>query len=111
MKYEKFEFDQFDLWPYLLINDKLIGILYSIYGISNGCYFGGIEVWRTLLDYDSSWKDPSKIATSFAQNFGFIYTLVRDLWSWTRNDARTPIKTSYDMGLALGQLYYFLLIS
>jgi len=50
-KLEGFVFDAFDMWPYLLINDKIIAIIYSIHGISNGCYYGAFEVWGALGDY------------------------------------------------------------
>jgi len=44
-------------------------------------------------------------------NFGFIYTNIRDLYYMVVRDPRTPIKSNYMVGLAFGQLYYFFLIS
>ena len=50
-KYEGFEFEDFDLWPYLLIDWKQIDIIYSIHGMVNGCYYGAFEAWGVLEDY------------------------------------------------------------
>jgi hypothetical protein len=94
-KLEGFVFDQFDLWPYLLINDKIISIHYSIHGISNGCYYGAFEVWGALGDYTEFLEEPDLITTSFTTNFGFIYTVVRDLILYVQRDPRTPIKSPF----------------
>ena len=76
-------FEDFDLWPYLLINDKIIAVLYSLHGISNGCYYGAFEVWGSLGDYADFLSNPSLIMTSFTTNFGFIFTNARDLYLYT----------------------------
>lgn len=111
LKFEGFVFDKFDLWPYLLINDQLIAILYSLSGLTNGCYYGAFEVWGTLGDYTTWIEQPETIVNSFAANFGFIYVNVRDLYFYVKRDMRTPVKTIFDVGLKIGQLYYFLFIS
>jgi hypothetical protein len=82
-KLEGFVFDEFEIWPYLLINDKIIAIIYSIHGISNGCYYGAFEVWGALGDYTNFLENPELITTSFTTNFGFIYANVRDLYLFT----------------------------
>ena len=110
-KFEGFVFDRFSLWPYLLINDKMIAILYSLYGLTNGCYYGAFEVWGSLGDYLNWIDNPELIVTSFAANFGFIYVNMRDLYFYAMRDLRSPIKTVFDVGQTIGQLYYFLFIS
>ena len=110
-KFEGFVFDQFSLWPYLLINDKMIAILHSLYGLTNGCYYGAFEVWGSLGDYLNWIDNPELIVTSFAANFGFIYVNMRDLYFYAMRDLRSPIKTVFDVGQTIGQLYYFLFIS
>ena len=42
-KYNDWNFDKFDIWPYLMINDKIAAVIYSIRGLSEGCYYGGFE--------------------------------------------------------------------
>jgi hypothetical protein len=38
----------FILLPYLLINDKLIWLLWDVHEISRTCYYGGFEIFNTL---------------------------------------------------------------
>lgn len=110
-KYEGFNFEQFDVWPYLLIDYKQIKALWMIHGIVNGCYYGAFEVWGVLADYAGWINSPEIIVNSFVMNMGFIYVNLRDIWLYARRDGRTPIKTAYAFGNHLGQLYYFLFIS
>ena len=103
--------ESFDLWPYLLINDKLIWLLHSVYSVSQGCYYGGFEVYYALSDYSDWLYDPYIIMFNCINNIGFIYTNIRDIYYMIRKDTRTPIKSNYSLGLAIGQIYYFTLIS
>lgn len=50
-KYAGFDFSEFDLWPYLIINDKIISVIYNIHEISEGCYYGGFEAYGALSNY------------------------------------------------------------
>ena len=110
-KYENWDFSAYDAWPYLLINDQLIAVLYSIHGLVNGCYYGAFEAWGILGDYTHWLDDPGKIASAAAWNAGFVAVNVRDLYMYFVRDRRTPIKSPYAVGRAMGQLYYLLLVS
>ena len=110
-KLEGFVFDKFDLWPYLMINDKWIAIIYSFHGLSNGCYYGGFEAFGALTNYVDWWQDPNIILRNIGVNFGFIYTSIRDLYYYFIQDFRSPLKTDYELGRTFGQIYYFALIS
>jgi len=110
-KYNNWDFSLYDPWPYLLINDQLIAILYSLHGLVNGCYYGAFEAWGTLGDYTLWLEDPGKIASAGAFNAGFVAVNLRDLWMYFVRDRRTPIKSPYAVGRAIGQLYYLLLVS
>mgnify|MGYP001135357886 CR=1 FL=1 len=110
-KLEGFVFDKFDYWPYLLINDKVIAIIYAIHGLSNGCYYGGFEAYGALANYMDWVDEPALIWRNFSINFGFIYTTLRDLYYYFIKDFRSPIKTDYELGRAFGHFYYFMLIS
>lgn len=110
-KLEGFDFTHFDLWPYLIINDKAIGLLYAVHGLVTGCYYGGFELWSALSSYVAWVYDAEFVARSSGWNAGFIYTNIRDIWLYAARDPRTPIKSIYSLGLRIGQLYYFILIS
>lgn len=93
---------RFDLWPFLLINDKIAAIIYSLHGVSIGCYYGGFEVFGSLLRYVTWLKTPWEIAENFMNNFGFIYTGFRDICFFFIKDGRTPIKDEYGLALVIG---------
>lgn len=101
----------FDLWPFLLINDKIAAILYSIHGVSVGCYYGGFEVFGSLVRYTTWVQTPWEIVENLINNFGFIYTGFRNIYQFFIKDGRTPIKNEYGLALVTGQIYYYLLIS
>jgi len=42
LKAELANLAEYDVWPYLLINDQIIYLIYNFYDLVNGCYFGGI---------------------------------------------------------------------
>jgi hypothetical protein len=88
----------------------MIALVYNLFDLSNGCYFGVIEAYGNTLNYVDWIENPSTIFTSLAFNFGFIYTNVRDLVMAALGDERSPIDSAYGLGLAIGQLYYFLMI-
>ena len=110
-KLEGFVFDKFDYWPYLLINDKVIAIIYSIHGLSNGCYYGGFEAFGAIANYADWIYEPEIILRNFFINLGFVYTSIRDLYFYFIKDYRSPIKTDFELGRGFGQLYYFIFIS
>ena len=111
-QYQEFGLEEsFDIWPYLLINDKLIWLLWNIYELSTGCYYGGFEAYYALADYADWIYDPNLLFYNIINNMGFIYTNIRDIFFMLRRDTRTPIKINYSLGLAIGQIYYFTLIS
>lgn len=110
-KYEGDSFSEFDLWPYLLINDKIAAIIYSLHGLSAGCYYGGFEIYGGLGKYISWYETPYEIFENFLNNFGYIYTGIRDIIFFGMQDARTPIKNEYGLAVTIGQIYYWLLIS
>ena len=60
-KYQGWVFDDFDLWPYLLINDKIAAIIYSLHGLSAGCYYGGFEAYGSILRFTSWVETPEEI--------------------------------------------------
>ena len=111
IKYEGFIFDEFDLWPYLLIDEKQITVLWMIHGIVNGCYFGAFEVWGVLGEYTAWANEPQIVVDSFVMNMGYVYINARDIWFYLKMDGRTPIKTPYALGNHFGQLYYFMFIA
>jgi hypothetical protein len=50
-----------------------------------------------------SWySNPPIILSNFIMNFGFIYTIVRDLVLFFMKDQRTLIKTAFEFGNAIG---------
>jgi hypothetical protein len=83
--------NSFDLWPFLLINDKYIWLLHNFYEVSKGCYYGGFEAYLSLSDFAEWMYDPWIIVRNSINNYGFIYTNVRDLYYMLRRDIRTPI--------------------
>jgi len=86
-----YDWDMFQLWPFLLINDELIWLLYHVYDLSNGCYNGGFEYYYSLLNYIDWYDNPSLILQNVLYNFGFIYTNVRDVYMYIRQDRRSII--------------------
>lgn len=109
--YKDWNFDLFDVWPYLMINDKIAAVIYSIRGLSEGCYYGGFEQFGALYQYMGGWEDPAIFLDNFSNNFGYIYTAFRDLIFFMIGDRRTPVKDEYGVAVLLGQLYYFMFIS
>jgi len=101
-KYEGDNYSEFDLWPYLLINDKIAAIIYSIHGLCAGCYYGGFEIYGGLGKYISWYETPYEIFENFLNNFGYIYTGIRDMIFFGMEDARTPIKNEYGIAVVLG---------
>lgn len=79
--------------------------------MSQGCYYGGFEAYYSLADYSEWLYEPIIMWYNLLNNFGFIYTNIRDIHYMVIRDPRTPIKSNYSLGLAFGQLYYFVLIS
>ena len=110
-KYEGWVFDDFDVWPYLIINDKIAAIIYSLHGLSAGCYYGGFEAYGGILRFTSWVDEPMEILTNFLNNLGFIYTAIRDIVFFIDEDARTIIKDEYGLAVTIGQIYYWLFIS
>ena len=93
--YKDWNFDAFDLWPYLMINDKIAAVIYSIRGLSEGCYYGGFEQFGALWHYGTGWEDPLIFFDNVSNNFGYIYTAIRDLMFYAIGDLRTPVKDEY----------------
>jgi len=100
--YKDWNFDAFDLWPYLMINDKIAAVIYSIRGLSAGCYYGGFEQFGTLYHYADGWRDPNIFFDNVTNNFGYIYTAGRDLIFYMIGDRRTPVKDEYGFAVLLG---------
>ena len=86
-----YDWDMFQLWPFLLINDELIWLLYHVYDLSNGCFNGGFEYYASLLNYVDWYENPSLMLYNVLYNFGFIYTNVRDVYMYIRQDRRSII--------------------
>lgn len=101
-KYAGYDFSEFDLWPYLLINDKIISVIYNIHDISEGCYYGGFEAYGALANYFAWYYEPSILTQNIVFNFGFIYVNVRDIIVWLQRDSRTPLRTMYQLGRHVG---------
>ena len=66
-------------WPYLLINDEYIWLLYHFYLLSDGCFFSGFEYYSSLINYADWYEDPDLIKWNILYNVGYIYTNVRDI--------------------------------
>lgn len=96
--------------PYLELNDEIIFLFYNLYDVSNGCYYGGIESFENLGKYTSWTEDPWQILKNFGYNFGYVYNNVRDILLSILNIDRSPLDSAYSIGVALGQIYYFILI-
>lgn len=95
----------------MLIWDDIIWLLHSYYSYADDCYYGAFENFESLSDY-AHWVDnPSQIKDNSKLNFGFIYTVVRDLIFAAFGSDRSWIETNYDLGLAIGQIFYFMIIS
>lgn len=50
-----FDLTNFELLPYLMINDKIIYLIWAIKNLTNGCYYGGFEVFYAILHYVEWW--------------------------------------------------------
>ena len=99
------------MWPYLLVWDDIIWLMQSYYSFADDCYYGAFENFESLGDY-AHWVDnPSQIEANSKLNFGFIYTVMRELLGAMFGSERSFIETNYDLGLAIGQIYYFMIIS
>ena len=94
--------ETFDPWAYLLINDKYIWLLDNVYEVSIGCYYGGFEAYESIWAYQAWITNPSLLLNNFSHNFGFIYTILRDILFMIRLDKRTPIKSNLLLGKAMG---------
>jgi len=73
------DFSEYDLWPYLLINDKIIAVVYYLRELSNGCYYGGFEAYGILGNYFEWYYNPDIFKQKLVNNFGFIYANIRDM--------------------------------
>lgn len=102
MKLAGWNWSKFEVYPYLLINDKIIYLIWAIKNLTNGCYYGGFEVFYSMLDYIDWFYDPLIILFNCLYNAGFIYTIIRDFIFYFLEDLRTPIKTAYDIGKNIG---------
>lgn len=112
LAYEATSFEhEFDLWPYLIMWDKVIWMIYNLYPLSNRCFYGNIEMFEVLYLYDDWFDDPKEILVNLIYNFGFVYSNLRDIIHMRKRDVRSPIQSSYSLGLSIGQLYYYLIIS
>lgn len=94
--------DDYDTWPYLLIFDQVIWLMYNYYNLADDCYYGAFENFDALGDYALWIENPIKIRTNSILNAGFIYTNCRDIFMAVLGDERSHIETNYDLGLALG---------
>ena len=109
--------EDFDPTPWLLIYDEVVWYWWALKHLSIGCYYGGFEVFEGLEGYVAWTADPWMILRNFFFNFGFIYATARDLLMFLLHDVtmdddkRTSIKSMYELGEALGKLYYFVLIA
>ena len=110
-KLDGWHFEEFDLWPYYIINDKIAAILYSIHGLSNGCYYSGFETYGALARYTSWIETPYELLENVLNNFGYIYTAFRDIGAFLLKDGRTIVKDEYGLAVCLGQIYYYIFIS
>ena len=81
-----------------MINDNLIWFIYNLYNLSSGCYNGAFEVFGGLQNYMNWTNNPTFVFSNFIANFGFIYTIVRDLILFFMSDQRTIIKTGFKLG-------------
>lgn len=85
-----------------MINDKIAAVIYSIRGLSEGCYYGGFEQFGALYHYMSGWEDPEVFFDNVSNNFGYIYSAGRDLIFYAIGDRRTPAKDEYGVAVLLG---------
>ena len=104
-------FDRGAIWPFLLINDEIIWMLYNLYDLSNSCWYGGYEVFGGLTDYGAAWTDADRLQDNIVNDLGFIYTNIRDIIFFFLQNERAIIRSLFELGKSFGQLYYFIFIS
>lgn len=66
---------------------------------------------QNLGDYTYWMQVPRILLTSIIHDYGFIYTEIRDIIMFIFRDNKSPIRTNFEFGKAIGHIYYFTFIS
>ncbi len=92
------------------IMETVIDIIYHTHDLAYECYEGTLEAKEEFLAKKDVYTDPKNLLNNIVFNFGNIFDAIRDALVWFDVGSQGEDEVSYDIGYALGNSFYLVLL-